>query len=56
MLRSLFSEVLPKEAWVSFADHLIAHNNKPEFSQFFCAAYLMYQRPALKKIKSSEQL
>lgn len=55
-MRNLFTEILSKEDWLKFVDHLFTYKEDPELLLYFAAAFLLSNKGALMNIHSAEEL
>lgn len=56
MVKTLFTEILSKEDWLKFVDHLFTYKEDPEMIIYFAASFLLSSKGAIMNIKSAEEL
>ena len=56
LLQTFFTEVLSKEDWMRFMDHLFTYRDDPELIVYFCAAFLICSKGALMQINTAEEM
>ena len=54
--RTIFTEILSRDAWVELFDFLVTHRDEPHLIVFFSVAYLKYFRTALLRIETKEAM
>lgn len=47
LLKTLFTDVLPRDDWLRLMDHLFTYREDPELLLFFCAAFILTNRTML---------
>eukprot|EP00347_Sterkiella_histriomuscorum_P023854 403333155 len=56
LIKNLFTEILSKDDWLKFIDHLFTYKEDPEILIYFAAAFLLQSKGALMNIQSAEEL
>ncbi|KAL4480315.1 hypothetical protein ABPG74_020831 [Tetrahymena malaccensis] len=55
-LSGFFTSALDKESWLQLIDYLITYNDTPELFMFITAAFIIYFKHPLMKLKSKDEL
>jgi len=56
MMRTLFTQVLTEEEWLTLFDHLFMHSGSPSLVLVAIVAYLVYYRSSLLSARSSDDI